>query len=114
MSDFFERNKTLYYDNLTRVREKNDLTQWCKFFLVGVIETAQNSIKAFDSILKLQKEVDIKLQKFGSRSNNAQTIINYLFQRPILNARKAKELTNLSLPSVYKLVPVRKDVKHLN
>ena len=104
LSDFFERNRTLYYDNLTRVREKNDLTQWCKFFLVGVIETAQNSIKTFDSILKLQKEVDSKLQKLGGRSNNAQTIINYLFQRPILNAQKAKELTNLSLPTVYKLI----------
>ncbi|MDP3029243.1 MAG: Fic family protein, partial [Deltaproteobacteria bacterium] len=25
LSDFFERNRTLYYDNLVRVREKNDL-----------------------------------------------------------------------------------------
>jgi len=104
LSDFFEKNKTLYYDNLTNVREKDDLTQWFKFFLVGVIETAQNSIKTFDSILKLQKEVDIKIQKLGNRSNNAQAIINYLFQRPVLNAQKAKELTNMSLPSIYTLI----------
>jgi Fic family protein len=32
LSDFFERNRTLYYDNLTRVREKNDVIQWFKFF----------------------------------------------------------------------------------
>ena len=32
LSDFFERNRTLYYDNLMRVREKNDLEQWFKFF----------------------------------------------------------------------------------
>ena len=104
LSDFFERNRTLYYDNLTRVREKNDLIQWCKFFLVGVIETAKNSILTFDSILKLQKEVDSKLQSLGSRSGNAQAIVNYLFQRPILDAQKAKDLTGLSLPSVYKLI----------
>ena len=55
LSDFFERNRTLYYDNLMRVREKNDILQWFKFFLVGVIETAKQSIKTFDSILKLQK-----------------------------------------------------------
>ena len=61
LSDFFERNRMLYYDNLTRVREKNDLSQWLKFFLVGVIETAKNGINTFDSILKLQKEVEIKL-----------------------------------------------------
>ncbi|CAN2042236.1 Fic family protein [Candidatus Magnetomoraceae bacterium gMMP-15] len=104
LSDFFEKNRTLYYDNLTRVHEKNDLIQWIKFFLVGVIETAQNSIKTFDSILKLQKNVDSKLQNMGSRSNNAQIIIHYLFQRPIINAHKAKELTNLSLPTIYKLI----------
>ncbi len=104
LSDFFERNRTLYYDNLMRVREKNDLTQWFKFFLVGVIETAKNSVSTFDSILKLQKEVEIKIQTLGSRSNNAQIIINYLFQRPIIDATKVKKLTNLSSPSVYKLI----------
>lgn len=104
LSDFFERNRTLYYDNLTSVREKDDLTQWFKFFLVGVIETAKNSISTFDGILKLQKEVDAKIQQLGSRSNNAQLIMNHLFQRPIIDAQKAKELTGLSSPSVYKLI----------
>ncbi len=32
LSDFFERNRTLYYDNLTLVREKSNLLQWFKFF----------------------------------------------------------------------------------
>ena len=104
LSDFFERNRILYYDNLTRVREKDDLTQWIKFFLVGVIETAKSSISTFDSILKLQKEVDVKIQTLGSRSHNAQLILNHLFQRPIIDAQKVKELTNLSSPSVYKLI----------
>ncbi len=35
LSDFFERNKSLYYDNLTNVRHKNDLVQWIKFFFGG-------------------------------------------------------------------------------
>ncbi|MFD0991543.1 Fic family protein [Mariniflexile jejuense] len=104
LSDFFERNRMLYYDNLTKVREKNDLSQWFKFFLVGVIETAKNGINTFDSILKLQKEVEIKLQTLGSRSRNAQLILNHLYQRPIIDAQKVKELTGLSSPSVYKLI----------
>jgi Fic family protein len=104
LSDFFEKNRIIYYDNLTRVREKDDLTQWFKFFLVGVIETAKSSISTFDSILKLQKEVEIKIQTLGSRSYNAQLILNHLFQRPIIDAQKVKELTSLSSPSVYKLI----------
>ncbi|NOY09068.1 MAG: Fic family protein [Spirochaetes bacterium] len=104
LSDFFERNRTLYYDNLMRVREKNDLTQWFKFFLTGVVKTAKNSIKTFDGILKLQKKVDNKLQSLGSRSTNAQMIVEHLYQRPVIDAKKAKVITNLSLPSVYKLI----------
>ena len=34
LSEFFEKNKTLYYDNLNFVRTKNDLAQWIKFFLI--------------------------------------------------------------------------------
>ena len=104
LSDFFEKNRTLYYDNLSRVREKNDITQWFKFFLVGIIETAKSSIATFDKILKLEKEVDTKIQTMGSRSHNARLLINYLFQRPVVHAQQAKEITGLSLPSVYKLI----------
>jgi Fic family protein len=104
LSDFFERNRMLYYDNLTRVREKNDLRQWFKFFLVGIIETAKIGINTFDGILKLQKEVEFKIQTLGNRTYNAQLILNHLYQKPVVDAQKAKELTGLSLPSVYKLI----------
>lgn len=114
LSDFFERNRLLYYDNLTKVRSKNDIEQWFKFFLVGVIETAKNSIETFDKILKLQKAVEQKIQKLGSRVNNAQVIINYLYQRPIIDAQKIKTLTNLSAPSVYKIISELEKIGVLN
>lgn len=104
LSDFFERNRTHYYDNLMRVREKNDLLQWYKFFLVGIIETAKNSIKTFDDILQLQKEVDIKIQSLGSRAANAQKVLNYLYQRPIIDAAKVSEEAEVSPASAYKLI----------
>ena len=104
LSDFFERNRSLYYDNLTRVREKNDIQQWFKFFLVGVTETAKSSIDTFDKILKLQKDVDKKLQKLGSRMNNGRAVINDMYQHPLIDAKKVKSITDLSMPSVYKLI----------
>lgn len=103
LSDFFERNRGFYYDNLMRVREKSDLLQWFKFFLIGVIETAESSIAAFDQLLKLQKEMESKIQRLGSRSVNAQLVLNYLFQHPVVTVGKIKELTLLSGPSAYKL-----------
>ncbi len=104
LSDFFERNRIHYYDNLMRVREKNDLLQWFKFFLVGIVETAKNSITTFDNILKLQKEVEAQIRTLGSRTANAQKIVNYLYQRPIVDAAKVGELAEISAASAYKLV----------
>ncbi len=104
LSDFFERNRSLYYDNLMRVRERGDIQQWFKFFLVGVIETAKSGIETFDKILKLQKEVDEKLQKLGSRTNNGRSVITHMYQHPIIDARKVKIITGLSMPSTYKLI----------
>jgi Fic family protein len=104
LSDFFERNRELYYANLMRVRSHNDIEQWIKFFLVGVIETAKQSIETFDNIMKLQKEVDNKLQSLGSRTNNGRTVVSFLYQRPLINANKIAEITSVSLPSAYKLL----------
>ena len=104
LSDFFERNRSLYYDNLMRVREKNDLDQWFKFFLVGVIETAQKSVSTFDNILQLQKYVEMKTSALGSRATNAQKLINFLYQRPLLNAAVVARVTGLTPASSYKLL----------
>ena len=104
LSDFFERNRSLYYDNLMRVREKNDLLQWFKFFLVGIIETAKSGIATFDNILKLQQKVDGQIQTLGSRSPKARKAIEYLYQRPLIDAAKMGEVVGVSTASAYKLI----------
>src|SRR3972149_2640816 len=104
LSDFFERNRMHYFDNLMRVREKNDLLQWFKFFLVGIIETAKNSITTFDNILKLQKQVNNQIQSLGSRTANAQKILHYLYQHPMIDAARVGEAAEISPASAYKLI----------
>jgi Fic family protein len=104
LSDFFERHRSLYYDNLMRVREKDDITQWYKFFLTGVIETAQNGITTFDNILQLQKKTDVDIQVLGSRGANAQKVTQYLYKRPVIDAGKVSEITGVSMASSYKLI----------
>jgi len=104
LSDFFEKNRKLYYENLMIVRDKNNRSQWFKFFLVGIIETAKNGIITFDNILQLQKQVDASVQKLGSRAANAKKIVDYLYNRPMLNAEKVSEIAGVSMPSAYKLI----------
>lgn len=104
LSDFLERNRTHYYDNLMRARERNDIDQWIKFFLVGIIETAKNGIATFDNILGLQKQVEGKVQTLGSRAAKAQKVINQLYHKPMVNAEKVAGIAEISLPSAYLLI----------
>ena len=97
-----------------KVREKNDIQQWFKFFLVGVIETAKSSIETFDKILKLQKEVGEKLQQLGSRANNSRSIVTQMYQHPLVDAQKVSEITGLSMPSSYTLISELEQLEIIN
>lgn len=85
LSDFIERNKSIYYEMLTLVREKNDLTGWIKFFLEAVINTAQNGVQTFQNVLALKQEMDALMLTFGKKAHNASKLLEYLYQRPIIS-----------------------------
>ncbi|TGV00435.1 Fic family protein [Flavivirga rizhaonensis] len=104
LSDFFERNRMLYYDNLMRVRTHNDLSQWLKFFLTGIIETAQKGVKTFDGILQLQRIIDEKIKTLKGRSTDAKLLIDYLYTKPIINATTVALVIDKSPASAYKLL----------
>jgi Fic family protein len=104
LSDFFERNRQFYYDNLMNVRTKNYLKQWFKFFLVGIIETAKGGIDTFDAVLKLKKDIEDKIKNTGNRSHHLLSIMEVLYQKPIINVLKIVELTKVSQPTAYKIL----------
>lgn len=104
LSDFFEQHRNLYYDNLMRVRTHNDIYQWIKFFLTGVIQTAKKGVKTFDNILQLQKSLEMSLNDLGSRSGDAFKVIDQLYQNPLINAKKISDITNKSMTPAYRLI----------
>lgn len=105
LSDFFEKNREQYYDNLTRVRTQNDLLKWVKFFLIGVIETCESSSQTLKSILQLKKECEEKrIYTLGKKVKTAKILLDYLFQQPIVDAETVASQTKVSLVSSYKLL----------
>ena len=97
LSDFFEKNKTLYYDNLTFVRTKNDLQQWIRFFLTGVIQTAETSVSTLQKIIELKNTIEReKLLLLGKRSKSAIEFLHKLFSKPVVTVKDVQEMTGLS------------------
>ena len=91
ISDFFEKNRMSYYDSLSMVKQNDNITQWLKFFLTGVIETSKNSIKTFDEIIKLKKNVENKLTKIGKKATNGQRLLELLYSKPKVNSKLVSE-----------------------
>ena len=104
LSDFFEKNRMLYYDNLMRIRTHNDITQWLKFFLTGVIETAKKGVTTFDAIMQLQKNMELKIESLGNRSGDAKKVVDYLYTQPVVEVNRVEEIIQKSNVTAYKLL----------
>src|SRR5690606_33291581 len=86
LSDFFEKNRVYYYDNLTRVRIQNDIITWLKFFMHGVIETGDSSIQSLKDVLALKQDCEEKrIYGLGKKVASAKKLLDYLFQQPVLD-----------------------------
>lgn len=106
LSAFFEKDKTLYYDNLTRVREKDDMLHWLKYFLIGVEETATKAVSTLSAVIRLKSEIEKSIQGFGRRSHSALKLVTYLFENPVVTAKKVEEVCSLSKKSANELISV--------
>ena len=105
LSDFFERNRSYYYDNLTTVRTNNNLIQWLKFFLVGVLETAQNSIGTFNAIIKLRQEIEEKkIIQMGKRAPLAKELLNYLYSKPLVDTNEVAKVLKVNIATSHRLI----------
>ncbi len=104
LSDFIEKNKSAYYEALTRVRTDNDLAHWIKFFLEAVIVTANSGVKTFQNILSLKQEMDTLVVGFGKKAHNASKLLEFLYQRPIISISDIIEPLDVSKPTANSLV----------
>ena len=105
LSDFFEKHKSLYYDNLTTVRTKNDLTQWIKFFLEAINQTSEIAAKSLKQIMHLRHDCQgNRIIKLGKKAPNAKILLDHLFTQPVLKAQDIAELLNISQVSAYKII----------
>ncbi|MDD5191286.1 MAG: Fic family protein [Dehalococcoidales bacterium] len=105
LSDYFEKNKTLYYDNLEKVRIKNDMGQWLKFFLTGVIQTAENGVSTLHQITDLKTKIEKdKVLLLGKRAKQGSVLLTALFSQPVVTVKEIQSITGLSPKAANDLV----------
>jgi len=97
LSDFFEKNKSLYYDKLEIVRAKNDMAQWIKFFLTVIIQTAENGVDTLHKITELKNKIEQdKILAMGKRAKQGGVLLRALFSSPVITVKDVQQITGLS------------------
>ncbi len=105
LSDFFEKNKNLYYDNLMAVRSKHDLSQWIVFFLVAVIETCKKGLSVLKTVMTLKEKCEgERIIALGRKIPNAKKLLNLLYSEPVLLPSRASRNLRITPASANKLI----------
>jgi Fic family protein len=103
LSYFLRRNRAEYYDRLTAIREADDWESWVRFFLRGVVETAEEATATARSILQLRDEHRASIEAHGG-GLNALRLLDLLFQRPIVDARLVANTLGVTFKTAIRII----------
>ena len=104
LSDFFAKNKGSYYDSLTIARSSNNIEQWIKFFLSGVIHTATKGKETLEKIVDLRQTYEKKIMAMGRRAELGQKLLLKLFSQPIMSINQIASELNVAFITANRLV----------
>lgn len=104
LSDYLERHRNTYYRTIMEARTENNIVSWIKFFLRGVILTAENGVSTFSEILAVEKKNETLAHQLGLRSSKAMKVLHELYKSPLIDANKVAKIAEISIPSAYKLI----------
>ncbi len=105
LSDYFEKYRSLYYDNLRFVSDSNQMIRWIKFFLVALAETARNGITTLQGILAMKERLEGKtILVLDRKVPNARRLLNLLYTKPSLTGADVVTGLNVTALTANKLI----------
>lgn len=104
LSSFFKKNQKAYYTGLNSYHE-GDVGIWLEFFLDGVIDTANESIRTSKEITELRDDDMAKIQSLARReSESGVLVLKKLYAKPIVTTRIIMDWTGFTRAGAQKLI----------
>ena len=100
LSLYFKLHRQGYYDHLQRVRTHGDWEGWLRFFLNGVVDTAEEALTTTRRILALFDRNRRQLEGLGRAAASAFRAHEYLKRKPITGIREMAKDLGLTYPTV--------------
>ena len=105
LSYFFKKNRNRYYELLNNVRIKGGFEEWIKFFIEGICEISEDAISSIQKIIELKKADIEKIRNIPKGNiSNLLLIYDYLLKHPFLETEDIRRLSDLSKPTINKLL----------
>lgn len=100
ISYFLKKNRVEYYDRMTEVRAKGDYEQWVKFFLMALIESAEDATATIGELTALHDKNQAAVSGIGRASKNTMQVFEYLESNPIIDIKKTAAALGMSFNTV--------------
>ena len=108
MSGYLEAHRETYQERLRAVSRDGAWTDWCAFFLEGIVEqSAENEQKA-RAILALYEQVKTRVVDL-THSQHAIRAVDFLFQSPIFKAPDFTEQSEIPKPTAARILAMLRE-----
>lgn len=103
MSGYLESHREEYQEKLRAVSRDDAWTEWCEFFLQGIVEqSAENELKARE-ILALYEQVKNQVVE-ETHSQHSIRAVDFLFQQPVFAAPVFTEHSEIPKPTAARIL----------
>jgi Fic family protein len=94
LSVYFERYRQEYYDRLLAISQHGDWDAWLRFFMRGVSAQAQDGLMRMEHLESIRSKYQ-PLVETEKNSKRMAAVVDFLFGRPIFNAKQLSESANM-------------------
>lgn len=96
LSAYFERYRDRYISSLRAISDEGAWHGWLLFFLQGVKERSNRSIQTAEALRELKDTWRDRILEPSRTSTSALTLMEHLFERPVLSVPQARDLLGLT------------------
>jgi Fic family protein len=117
LSDYWRKNKGMYYNALSTARFSGDIEYWVKFFLQSIINAASERFGTINHIMGINdKYTQLIKERFKTHENHMKLCKHLLAKKPFVTVKDVQDLLQISYQGASNIVNsfVKLDILSLN
>ena len=108
MSGYLEARRDDYIDALRGISRKADWTEWCIFFLNGLVEQASENQQKAQEVIDLNRKMSAQVAE-ATHSEHSNSAVEFLFCNPIFASSHFVEHSHIPRPTALRFLRVLRE-----